>query len=511
MQVAADVIRESFTSQDFATQSVTLSIALSQGKYARARGGNPATDNNTPKQIAAHQLFTGAQQLVSGATILGNDAALQHVRQSVWQTEARTAALERQLVQASPGTGSIVDQIPSAKSPWNTTQGSEREADKYMERLSSLMAHMAANKKLHKQQGHTQSLQASWPLSVAPSPEQQASSFAQASRASAPLQFQAGSNRLGPTSTLRLELQNCLQPIAASVATPEAAYWQNVIVSDNTSVNGKIVQAEVQQLEVTALQASPNTALLAMGSISGLLTILLLQRSSPFAYLEGNAGDAAEAGSTAVTGKRLVSPHLHELPSQTGVKHNTDPPCFVLTIRAFLSWKLHAGLTWDDSSRHIVSVTFGGQLCVWALPQSAKLSPSVSVQSGGIPLQLVFTSSLRQLAAATLPYALPETPVEHAEVVSNHIALLQWHSKIGQLKIWVSAAAYDVLCATIPHPLITSTSDKEESSTAQAASTDDTLGLRHIYHSHQVSSHYQTDQDTSVHTVYSKPPRLSIL
>ena len=284
------------------------SIVISQG---RSTG-----DENSPLLHRNHARGTEKHQHVSvtysedTSVPLGNTTALQHVRQQVLQTEARTAALERQLVQATSGTGNAAEPVAPTTRSLVRQQDSKKELDDYLNCLGSLMAHMSARKHMLQQQGHSQHLQVAWPLCVAPSPDQQASYFAQASRTSANLQAKVCVGGLDQMSALRLTLPDCV-PLEFAALQAEQIYWQNVSVS--SSIAGKcelMLKPSMQQVEITALQASPNNALLAVGSISGMVTVISTQRNSFQPYLEGDASrqaDIAGANATAVVGNNVFA------------------------------------------------------------------------------------------------------------------------------------------------------------------------------------------------------------
>ena len=257
--------------------------------------------------------------VVTTAQAWASPTALQHVRQQVVQTEGRTAALERQLVQEAPGTGQATDGIAANKSLWVTNHSGQKETTHYMDCLSSLMRHMAARKPML-QQGHSQHLQVSWPLSIAPNPDQQAFCFAQVSRSLAPLQSTPPISGLSLVQKLKIQ-PNCGPLADAAVLTAEKMYWQNTSISSSTAADGKLVlQPEMQQLEITALQASPSNAHLAVGSVSGIVTILSLQRNSSYSYLRGDPYKGARpAGGPgeSVTGM----PRLCIVPSHHAPRH----------------------------------------------------------------------------------------------------------------------------------------------------------------------------------------------
>ncbi len=307
-QAAVDVIRESSSADHFARSVLVQSIVISQGR-STGPGNSPLLHRNHASDNEKNQ-HVSVMRSEDTAVPLGNTTALQHVRQKVLQTEARTAALEQQLVQATSGTGNAADPVAPTTRSLVRKQDSEKELDEYMNCLGSLMAHMSARKHMLQQQGHSQHLQVAWPLCVAPTPDQQASYFAQASRTSANLQAKVSVGGLGQVPALRLTLPDCMSLEFAALQA-EQLYWQNVSVSSSTPDNCKLMlKPSMQQVEITALQASPNNALLAVGSISGMVTVISTQRNSFQAYLEGDASrqaDIAGANARGVIGDHVFA------------------------------------------------------------------------------------------------------------------------------------------------------------------------------------------------------------
>lgn len=307
-QAAVDVIRESSSSDHIAQSVLVQSIVISQGRSTGADNSlllhrNHASDTEKHRHVSV-------MRSEDVAVPLGNTTALQHVRQKVLQTEARTAALEQQLVQATSGTGYAADLVAPTTRSLVRKQDSKQELDDYMHCLGSLMAHMSARKHMLQQQGHSQRLQVAWPLCVAPTPDQQASYFAQASRASANLQAKVILGGSGQVPALRLTLPDCV-PSKVAALQSEQLYWRNVSVSSSIPGNSKLMlKPSMQQVEVTALQASPNNALLAVGSISGMITVISTPRNSFQAYLEGDASrqaDIAGANARGVVGNTVFA------------------------------------------------------------------------------------------------------------------------------------------------------------------------------------------------------------
>ena len=308
VQAAVDVIRESSSSDHFAQSILVQSIVISQGRSTAADKSlllhhNHANDTEKHRHVSV-------MQSEDTAVPLGNTTALQHVRQKVLQTEARTAALEQQFVQATSGTGYAADLVAPTTRSLVRKQDSKKELDDYMNCLGSLMGHMSARKHMLQQQGHSQRLQVAWPLCVAPIPDQQASYFAQASRTSANLQAKVSLGGSGQVPALRLTLPDCV-PLEFAALQAEQLYWQNVSVSSSTPGNCKLMlKPSMQQIEITALQASPNNTLLAVGSISGMVTVISTQRNSSQAYLEGDASrqaDIAVANARGVVGNTVFA------------------------------------------------------------------------------------------------------------------------------------------------------------------------------------------------------------
>lgn len=436
-QAAVDVIRESSSSDRFAQSVLVQSFVVSQGNLTET-DNRPLLHRNHARDTERHQ-HVSVVHSDDTPVPLRNTTALQHVRQKVLQTEARTAALERQLVQGTSGTGNAAGPVaPTTRSLVRKQDGHE-ELDDYMNCLGSLMAHMSTRKHMLQQQGHSQCLQLAWPLCVAPSPEQQASYVAQASRTSANLQAKVSMGGLGQVPVLRLTLPDCV-PLQFAAIQAEQLYWQNVSVS--SSLPGKcklMLRPNMQQVEITALQASPNKALLAVGSISGIVTVISTQRNSFQPYLEGDASRQADiAGANA-----------------RGV----------------------VGLTWDASSQYILSMMFTGQICIWRIPTNTtpQTSSTALAQPHAMQLQFISASSIAQIAALAHPYALPHKSVSHS-AQAPHTALLQQRIQ-GSCHLWVPLAAHDILTVCSTAKLLPV--DKAETVAAAQPQT------AQVYHGHQ--------------------------
>ncbi|KAA6429825.1 MAG: hypothetical protein FRX49_00257 [Trebouxia sp. A1-2] len=201
-----------------------------------------------------------------------------------------------------------------------------------------------------------------------------------------------------------------------------------------------MLKPSMQQVEITALQASPNNALLAVGSISGMVTVISTQRNSFQPYLEGDASrqaDIAGANATAVV-----------------------------------------GLTWDASSQYILSMMFMGQICIWGIPTSTtpQTSPSAVAQPHLMQLHFISASSIAQIAALAHPYALSHNSENHSRQ-APHTALLQQRFR-GSYQLWVPLASHDILTVTCPATKLLPF-DKAEPVTAALSQSVQ------VYHGHQ--------------------------
>ena len=216
------------------------------------------------------------------AVVNANSAtSVAQLSQSVQETETHTAALERQVMQGQDNALPVHDKaLPST---WQ--QLSTKTAQQYMESVTGSMSRMTLQKKTRMQKGHSQRLQACWPLDVAPGPEQQVAA-AQLSRGIAPLQSHSGVGPGGrPTPPIsKLHLQSLLIPKNGAAASVEVQYWQMVAITvpDKLSPLGLpdtvSKQFSNQQAAVTALQASPSAAHMACGDSSGKLVVVNVTR-----------------------------------------------------------------------------------------------------------------------------------------------------------------------------------------------------------------------------------------
>ena len=293
VQAADQVVQESAASRHYALTCIGLGILPSATVSSLGSGTRTTSDYSGADVASRHR--NGADMLAAAAHS-SKAASMAYLRRSVQQTEACTAALERQLfTQAQPSANALQKTPVSTR---NAGQGNKQKATKKdMENLSSLMACITAQRHAQKCGGHSQHLQALWPLSVAPAAQQQAAAFAQGSRGQAPLQSHSASGPLSPLVTLRLELQSLLQPKQMAISA-EALYWQQVAIAvcANQSVLPLPInvnqQDSKQQMVVTALQASPNAACLACGGSSGEVIVLVINQGL---RLEAIVADSAAA------------------------------------------------------------------------------------------------------------------------------------------------------------------------------------------------------------------------
>ena len=279
VQVAHEVVQESAASKHYALACLGLSMMRRGTASSLGSGIRTATDRGVAEITSRRK---NAPDMLAAAAHASKAATLAHLRQSVQQTEVRTAALERQLVTQAEPSASALQERPLSTRP--AGQGNmQKGAKKGIETMSSLMACITAQKHAQSRRGHSQHLQAIWPLSVAPTAEQQAAAFAQESRGQAPLQSHSALGPLSHLVPLRLELQSLLQP-KETAASAEVQHWQQVAITVKADQSVLALpininqQDSTQQMVVTALQASPNAACLACGGSSGEVIVLILNR-----------------------------------------------------------------------------------------------------------------------------------------------------------------------------------------------------------------------------------------
>lgn len=218
--------------------------------------------------------------------------SIAQLRQSVRQTETFTAGLEKQLMQPPMGStafqesdeAALMKDLPgrgvtTAARPMRQ-QLSAKGRQHTMKSITRSMAYMVAQKQTQVQRGHSQRLQASWPLDVAPSPEQQVAASAQVSKGMVPLQSSSGSGPVGRPAMCKLQLQSLLSPINERMSSDEVQYWHKVAITVPTKPSvmalpdGVSRQQGDQEAAVSALQASPSGAYLACGGSLGKLVVL---------------------------------------------------------------------------------------------------------------------------------------------------------------------------------------------------------------------------------------------
>lgn len=102
-------------------------------------------------------------------------------------------------------------------------------------------------------------------------------------------------------------------------------------------------------------------------------------------------------------------------------------------------------MAWDQSSRHLLSVTLGKHICVWALPAAhqAGQGPAAATQPPILKLQLVFSSTSAKLALN----APPEAPVVGDAESYRLTTMLHWHVQPPGFQVWLLAGGRDVLSA----------------------------------------------------------------
>ena len=274
VQIATEVAQENAASQRYATASLGFTLFQSQPRSLSDAGRHSATDQIIAGLAAENYTVANMLRTVAYAKCATSIAQL---RQSVQHTEMHTAALERQVMQAQSGPVALHEwALPSRRRQLRT--------QKYVESITGSMACMIAQKKTRVQKGHSQRLQACWPLDLAPGPEQQIAAFAQVSKGMAPLQSDSAVGAEGRPAVCKLQLQSLLSPINEATASAEVQYWQKVAITvpDKQSVMALLdtvsEQANSQQAAVTALKASPSAAYLACGGSSGKLVVLHVSR-----------------------------------------------------------------------------------------------------------------------------------------------------------------------------------------------------------------------------------------
>ena len=277
LQIATEVTQENPASQRYATACLGLTL-LHKQQQSWSTASRFKASNHIIAGLAAGN-HTVAHMLTAAADA-NRATTIAQLSQSVQQTEMRTAALEGQVMQARNSPVALYDRaLPSRKQQLST-----RGAQQYMESITGFTARMTLQKKTGMQKGHSQRLQACWPLDVAPGPEQQVAAFAEVSRGMAPLQSSTSEGPVGRPPISKLHLQTLLSPINEAAASLEVQYWQKVAITVpdklSTLTLPDIVskQPSSQQAAVTALQASPSAAYLACGDSSGKLVVLHVTR-----------------------------------------------------------------------------------------------------------------------------------------------------------------------------------------------------------------------------------------
>ena len=142
----------------------------------------------------------------------------------------------------------------------------------------------------------------------------------------------------------------------------------------------------------------------------------------------------------------------------------------------------YAALAWDLRSCHLLSMTLGRHLRVWALPTSdqAPLPSSVNAQSRILQLQLVVSTTLGPEKSLATP------------VLRGATAMLHWHIRSAAFQVWLQTEGLDILCA-LQHPLVGADSGSLSrlASAPPTASDAVSTSQTHCYKGHQVGPSFQ--------------------
>lgn len=277
IQIATEVTQENAASQQYATACLGLSLLHKQQQSWSTANKFKATNRIIAGLAVGNHSLADMLKAVAHANWAPSIAQLS---ESVQQTEIRTAALEGQVMQAQDSPVALTDRALASRKQ----QLSTRSAQQHIELVTGSTACMIVQKKAGMQKGHSQRLQAYWPLDVAPGPGQQVAVYSQVSRWMAPLQSNVSVGPEGRPPARKLHLQSLLSPINEAAAAHEMQYWERVAITepDNLSTLAlpDIVSKQLNSLQaaVTALQASPNAAYLACGDSSGKLVVLHVSR-----------------------------------------------------------------------------------------------------------------------------------------------------------------------------------------------------------------------------------------
>lgn len=280
--MAEDVVQDTVLAHQYATAALLDSITVSlTGSSKRGSGSIRAADSYI-------------QDLVVPLSSSRLEIQLQQVIGSVLEQEGRINYLEQQLLQPNPTAvqqGAVNDAQTSLQ---NKQQAVKVRADQ----LARLGRHLAAHRTRSGLPGHTQQLQATWPLQAAPTYEQQAFAAAHAARGLMQLQQSRHEPILQPVQPLNLSMQWCSTP-SARASLIETAYWQKVVASPGQhSSNGTRTATElgVRNGHVTAMTASPCTTKLAIGNDQGMVSVFVFATHSNMKEPACFGGNAAASG-----------------------------------------------------------------------------------------------------------------------------------------------------------------------------------------------------------------------
>lgn len=149
----------------------------------------------------------------------------------------------------------------------------------------------------------------------------------------------------------------------------------------------------------------------------------------------------------------------------------------------------YAVLAWDHRSCHLLSMTLGKHMRVWALPTSdqAPPRPSTFSQSSTLQLQLVYSTTLG-------PDKSLETPVLRG-ATRRLTAMLHWYIQSAAFQVWLQTGGLHISC-TLHHPLVgvdngSLVPPTGLASAPQTAADAMTTNQTHCYKGHQVGPSLQ--------------------
>lgn len=139
----------------------------------------------------------------------------------------------------------------------------------------------------------------------------------------------------------------------------------------------------------------------------------------------------------------------------------------------------YAVVAWDHRSCHLLSMTLGKHLRVWALPTSDQ-APLTDAQSRILQLQVVFSTTLG-----------PEKSIE-TPVLGSATAMLHWHIQSAAFQVWLQTGGLDISCA-LHHPLVGADSGSPSglASAPQTAPDAMSTSQTQCYKGHEVGRSFQ--------------------